>query len=1052
MAPAPSRSYHRLFLSAILICILFFLVNTASARAQTSVSGSISTDTTWNTAGSPYILNCHVTVDTDVVLTIEPGVVVKGRDSSCDMVVKGFLKADGVIFTSWNDPDHGGDTNGPGTDTPATPGDWHGIYFQDGGNTRPESSFLGNSSVLYGGNPTGFKGSLAFSGNGAPVSISGLTVSYSYNDGLHIYSGATAPFVSGSTFSLNGDDGLESAAPFSTLSGNIFSDNGDKALVIPAIIGGGVTDNSYSDNTGINGMYLTGDITADTNWPASNSPYVPAGTPDILTIDAGVTLNIESGSIIKFPACLNGSSHACTGHGIKVLGSLNASGTVFTSFFDDTHGDDTNGDHDATRAEPGDWYNIEFAGGGGILSGCTLLYGGSQPNHRDRGEIFINDSSPQLTGNTITDSMSSGIYVYSGDPAIDGNVISENGGNGISTDGGPISVLAGNSFINNTGFAVKLPATIGPGVHDNSYEGNDINGMYLTGHIDQSTAWAASNSPYIIEGEAGLFGPSYFDIDANTTLSISSGTVVKMMAGEDNATHVNTDRVFRVKGTLQADGAVFTSYFDDDYGGDANGDDHATFAAPGDWYFVVFNQNSGGYLRNSSIRYGGGGASEAQLLIESSSVEISNTVIDHSHSRGVKVTAGSTTVTGNTISDNALEGLEADAPPAVFSGNSFTGNGSVAARIPATTGNGVFSNNFSGNGVDALFLTGDVTSDSHWPGSSGPYVLENDTAVDSGTTLSVENGAVVKFRAGLDGSGNHTGTNRSLIVYGTLNASGAVFTSWFDNEYGGDTDGTDSAPEAGDWGSITLNDGSIVDTQVRYGGGGIEGGEGELRFSGGGNYILDSSEITNSFSRGLYIFSGTPSVTGCTFADNGEAGLQSDVNLSMTGNVFSGNGGEAARIPATTGTGVSDNILTGNGKDALYLTGDVIADSIWPASNSTYVLVGETGYYGPAYTDVAEGVVLTVEPGAVVKFLAELSGIEHVNTDHVLSVRGTLDADGAVFTSFFDNDHGGSTSGGQGLSEPMPGDWSRIHFYNTATGNISNTISLMVAVIRNRNG
>ncbi len=326
------------------------------------------------------MLNCNVTVESDVVLTIESGVVVKGRNSSCDLVVKGFLKADDVTFTSFYDDAHGGDTDNDQGANPPTPGDWHGIEFQLGNNTIPESSFLNNSSVLYGGKATGFNGSVAISGTGAPVVISGSAISYSYRDGLYIYSGATAPLITNSTFSFNSDEGLESEAPLSTLSSNSFTGNGRKALVLPAIIGPNVDNNEYSGN-GVNGMYLTGHITGDTTWPASNSPYVPETVHGYfgyghMDVEAGVSLTIYPDSVVKFPAVISGGEHSNTDRSIEVYGELNADGVTFTSFFDDSDGTDTNGDGDAISPEPGDWYCIAFRTGSvGSITNSTLRYG-----------------------------------------------------------------------------------------------------------------------------------------------------------------------------------------------------------------------------------------------------------------------------------------------------------------------------------------------------------------------------------------------------------------------------------------------------------------------------------------------------------------------------------------------------------------------------------------------------------------------------------------------------------------------------------------------------
>jgi parallel beta-helix repeat protein len=65
------------------LCLIFFLVsggligflNIGNENAQGGfVSGPITVDTTWDLAGSPYIVNGDVTVEIGVTLTIEPGV------------------------------------------------------------------------------------------------------------------------------------------------------------------------------------------------------------------------------------------------------------------------------------------------------------------------------------------------------------------------------------------------------------------------------------------------------------------------------------------------------------------------------------------------------------------------------------------------------------------------------------------------------------------------------------------------------------------------------------------------------------------------------------------------------------------------------------------------------------------------------------------------------------------------------------------------------------------------------------------------------------------
>jgi len=92
-----------------------------SASSSINVSGRISTNTTWTLPNSPYIVVDDVVVETDVFLTIEPGVVVKFA-SGKSLIVDGALVAQGnsthpISFTSNSStPNHG---------------DWGTIRFRD---------------------------------------------------------------------------------------------------------------------------------------------------------------------------------------------------------------------------------------------------------------------------------------------------------------------------------------------------------------------------------------------------------------------------------------------------------------------------------------------------------------------------------------------------------------------------------------------------------------------------------------------------------------------------------------------------------------------------------------------------------------------------------------------------------------------------------------------------------------------------------------------------------------------------------------------------------
>jgi len=81
---------------------VWFLIS--SAYAQTWVEGHITTDTTWTLENSPYRVINDVTVDSGVLLTIEPGVEVQFADGF-SLIVEGSLRSvgtesDEICFTS----------------------------------------------------------------------------------------------------------------------------------------------------------------------------------------------------------------------------------------------------------------------------------------------------------------------------------------------------------------------------------------------------------------------------------------------------------------------------------------------------------------------------------------------------------------------------------------------------------------------------------------------------------------------------------------------------------------------------------------------------------------------------------------------------------------------------------------------------------------------------------------------------------------------------------------------------------------------------------------
>jgi RHS repeat-associated protein len=134
-APRRFRQFAPWLAAAVLILSVLAL-GAASRASATNVSGTISTDTTWTLANSPYVLTGNVSVAAGVTLTIEPGVVVQGNAHSRELTVSGSLSAIGtasapITFTSTAD---------------SAAGQWYRLHFNGSG-----ASTLKHVNIRYGG-------------------------------------------------------------------------------------------------------------------------------------------------------------------------------------------------------------------------------------------------------------------------------------------------------------------------------------------------------------------------------------------------------------------------------------------------------------------------------------------------------------------------------------------------------------------------------------------------------------------------------------------------------------------------------------------------------------------------------------------------------------------------------------------------------------------------------------------------------------------------------------------------------------------------------------
>jgi RHS repeat-associated protein len=282
---ARRRNCLRRGLALIVAIAALLLAQVAPALAATHVSANITVNTTWTSAGSPYIIDpsSGIQVTNGATLTMLPGVVVKFQASHLAKLnfAGGSLNAVGtqanpVVFTSIEDDLVGGDSNGDGASV-GLPGDWTGLQFSNATPNLGLSSTMSNVVVRYGGygsSPT--NAAVWISGPSTPFpSLTASHATITNNQQAGINDGGTL-VLSDSTIQNNGGNGLVVASDASArVERTSLSNNGSAgfaqnrlatATSAPATT---IFDSTLTGNAGA-GIYLGG-IAA--TLPAGFWPY-----------------------------------------------------------------------------------------------------------------------------------------------------------------------------------------------------------------------------------------------------------------------------------------------------------------------------------------------------------------------------------------------------------------------------------------------------------------------------------------------------------------------------------------------------------------------------------------------------------------------------------------------------------------------------------------------------------------------------------------------------------------------------------------------------------
>jgi hypothetical protein len=431
-------------------------------QADTTVGGTISTDTTWTVADSPYIVTSNITVkgtdgaDGITTLTIEPGVVVKLNSSRYIIIGAssgdpGALSAvgtaaDPITFTS--------------NQASPAPGDWYYIQFYN--TTDDTTTVMEHCVVEYGG----YSGGSLYAYQASPT-FRNVTVKDSKTYGLNLYSSEST--IENCTFSGNQNYDLYYTG---TVGGSVTGstiNSGISLLATGAVNFSGNTINqnnalpikAYADNVGeisastftnvdaASYMEVAGQtVTRDATWTdaipyAVTSNMTVKGTDGV---DGITTLTIEPGAVVK----VNPYRQIAVGASSGDPGALSAVGTLASPI--------TFTSNQASPAS-GDWYYIYFQDttddATTVMEHCVVEYGGYSS-----GMLYLYNASPKIQNNTIRYSKTAGIYAS---------------GSGTSQ-----TVVECNTFSGNQ-YGIRWLVSAPPEMHHNNFSSNSTNGLYYSG-------------------------------------------------------------------------------------------------------------------------------------------------------------------------------------------------------------------------------------------------------------------------------------------------------------------------------------------------------------------------------------------------------------------------------------------------------------------------------------------------------------------------------------------------------------------------------------------
>ncbi len=561
--------------------LLFFF--SFSLFAQTSLSGTISTNTTWGLVNSPYEVTGDVTVQSGVTLTIEAGVVIGFPVYSTDVIVEGTLIAVGTSMNPITLNGPGGiDLSENSVSSQVAYMQYNGVGATSGGST--DNTF--GAGISIGGSVSSFT-NVTFDNcmtcltiyNNASPTIDQCTFDGSTTAGLTSIEGN--PVITNSNFDSHSLYGVEFRLGTPTLQTNTIS-NSTTALYLNGVLTNPVIENNtFTGNTrdiithpellddelyngnGFTKVFVNDrTINASTTWHKVESPetWVFEGLGLIQTT-TGITLTMEPGFEINL-------THYT--HDVEVEGTLVANGTVSDPIkINGPGGIDISENSTNSQVSYLQYQGVgatsggsadRTLGGGLSIGGINASVSNSSFLNTMYGLVVYNDAAPAINESVFDVSNTYGLLSMLGNPTITNSDFDNHPTNAIELRAGSVT-LQDNTFDNN-GTALRITGVLSNPVIENNtftsntsdiithpellddefYDGNGFSTVYVgTQTISASTTWHKVQSP-----ETWTFqGLGRIPTNTGITLTMEPGFEITLT----NYTHD-----IEVEGTLMAVG------------------------------------------------------------------------------------------------------------------------------------------------------------------------------------------------------------------------------------------------------------------------------------------------------------------------------------------------------------------------------------------------------------------------------------------------------------------------------------------------------------------